>query len=192
LVSALVVLVSIMVTMFIFVVFNNVASAALSGAGMAPDDLPEGFELMDATAYMGTADWVLIGAAGLVGAIFMVWLLARLMMAMPATIANKKVMVLKVWAMSKGNTWRISLILLLTTLPVILLETGLYELISFAIGDRFLYIPVAITEGAAASADLSRWNELLRWNGLMAFINSPLIAGLYAYLYRGLNASSAE
>ena len=189
LVSALTLLVFIMAFMFWAVVLASVASGAMTRAGVDPE--AAGFELVDTMAYLGTADWVVVGAVGLIAAAVLVWLSARLVLAFPATIANRKIMVLSAWSLSGGNAARIAAALLLTGLPLLVLEAGLYELICALIGSRPLYMAVPVGTEQLDAPGLAAAEEYLRWNGLMAFINVPVFSGLYAYIYRNRTAAPA-
>ncbi|WP_417468989.1 hypothetical protein [Maricaulis sp.] len=189
LVSALTLLVFIMAFMFWAVVLGSIAAGAMSRAGIDPE--AEGLELADAMAYLGTADWVVAIVVGLAAAALLVWLSARLVLALPATIANRKIMVLSAWSLSNGNALRIAAALLLTSLPLLALEAGLYELICAVLGSRPLYVPVPVGADQLNAPALAAAEEYLRWNGLMAFINIPVFSGLYAYIYRNRTATPA-
>ena len=189
LVSALTLLVFIMAFMFWAVVLGSIAAGAMSRAGIDPE--AEGLELADAMAYLGTADWVVAIVVGLAAAALLVWLSARLVLALPATIANRKIMVLSAWSLSNGNALRIAAALLLTSLPLLALEAGLYELICAVLGSRPLYVPVPVGADQVNAPALAAAEEYLRWNGLMAFINIPVFSGLYAYIYRNRTATPA-
>ncbi|WP_417482540.1 hypothetical protein [Maricaulis sp.] len=187
LVSALTLLVFIMAFMFWAVVLGSIAAGAMSRAGIDPE--AEGLELADAMAYLGTADWAVAGVVGLAAAALLIWLSARLVLALPATIANRKIMVLSAWSLSNGNALRIAAALLLTSLPLLVLEAGLYELICAMLGSRPLYVPVPVGADQINAPALAAAEEYLRWNGLMAFINIPVFSGLYAYIYRNRTAT---
>tara|TARA_R110000765_G_scaffold59735_2_gene115907 strand:+ start:133 stop:1023 length:891 start_codon:yes stop_codon:yes gene_type:complete len=189
LVAALTLLVFIMAFMFWAVVLGSIAAGAMSRAGIDPE--AEGLELVDAMAYLGAADWAVAGVAGLAAAALLVWLSARLALALPATIANRKIMVLSAWSLSGGNAMRIAAALLLTGLPLLALEVGLYELICAILGSRPLYLPVPVGSEQINAPALAAAEEYLRWNGLMAFINVPVFSGLYAYIYRNRTAAAA-
>ncbi|SDM02372.1 hypothetical protein [Maricaulis salignorans] len=189
LVAALTLLVFIMAFMFWAVVLGSIAAGAMSRAGIDPE--AEGLELVDAMAYLGAADWVVAGVVGLAAAALLVWLSARLALALPATIANRKIMVLSAWSLSGGNAARIAAALLLTGLPLLVLELGLYELICAMLGFRPLYLAVPVGSEQINAPALAAAEEYLRWNGLMAFINVPVFSGLYAYIYRNRTAVAA-
>jgi hypothetical protein len=184
LVLILTVLVAILVTMLWAVIFSTVAAAALASAGVNPET--QDLELIDVTAYLGSSEWVVIIIAGIGAAAIMMWLSARLALALPATIANKKIQVLSVWGVSKGNAWRIALCLLLTSVPLLVIEIGVYEVLANLSGSRFLYVDHVVGADEAMSNLQSRTDELSLWISLLSFINVPVMSGLYAYLYRGL------
>ncbi len=188
LVSALTLLIFIMAFMFWAVVLGSVAAGAMVNAGIDPE--VAGLDLADAMTYLGTTDWVVVGAVGLVAAGLLVWLSARLVLAFPATIAKRKIMVLSAWSLSGGNAARIAAALLLTAVPLLALEAGLYELICAVLGSRPLYVPVPVGADQLNSPALAAAEEYLRWNGLMAFINVPVFSGLYAYIYRNRIAAA--
>lgn len=182
LVSALTLLVFIMAFMFWAVVLGSVAAGAMSRAGVDPE--AAGLELADAMAYLGMADWAVVGGVGLLAGAVLMWLSARLVLAFPATIANRKIMVLSAWPLSGGNAVRIAAALLLTGVPLLALEAGLYELICTMLGSRPFYAPVPVGPDQINEPVLAAAQEYLRWNGLMAGINVPVFSGLYAYIYR--------
>lgn len=188
LVSALTLLVFIMAFMFWAVVLGSVAAGAMSRAGVDPE--AAGLELADAMAYLGTADWVVVGAVGVIAAGVLVWLSARLVLAFPASIAQRKIMVLSAWSLSGGNAARIAAALLLTAVPLLVLEAGLYELICAVLGSRPLYMPIPVGADQVNAPAMAAAEEYLRWNGLMAFINVPVFSGLYAYIYRNRVAAA--
>lgn len=189
LVAALTLLVFIMAFMFWAVVLGSIAAGAMSRAGI--DAEAEGLELADAMAYLGAADWAVAGVVALAAAGLLIWLSARLALALPATIANRKIMVLSAWSLSGGNAARIAAALLLTGLPLVALEVGLYELICAILGSRPLYLAVPVGAEQINAPALAAAEEYLRWNGLMAFINIPVFSGLYAYIYRNRTAAAA-
>ena len=182
LVSALTALIFVMAFMFWAVVLASVAGGAMSRAGVDPEG--DGLELADGMAYLSTADWIVVGAVGLIAAGVMAWLLARLVLAFPATIASGKIMVLSAFSLSRDNAARIAAAVLLTALPLLVLEVGLYELISALTGSRPLYMPPLAGADQPGVENLAATAEYMRWTGLMAFINVPVFSGLYAYIYR--------
>jgi hypothetical protein len=184
LVPILTLVVSILVGMLWLVIFSTIAAAALASAGVDPETLD--LELIDVTSYLGSSEWVVIIIAGIGAAAIMMWLAARLALSFPATIANKKIQVLSVWSLSKGNAWRIALCLVLTSVPLLVIEVGVYEVLANLSGSRFLYVEYVVGTDEAASNIQSRTLELSRWISLLAVINVPVMSGLYAYLYRGL------
>tara|TARA_R110000868_G_scaffold57591_5_gene177857 strand:- start:4069 stop:4968 length:900 start_codon:yes stop_codon:yes gene_type:complete len=182
LVSLLTMIVFVLIFMFWATVANSVAGAALQSSGVAPEEA--GLELADAMAYMSNAGWVIVVVTGLMGAGMMTWLSARLVMAFPATIADHKIRVLSVWPLSDGNATRIAVALILTSLPLFVLEVGAYELLCAILGSRPLYAPFTVGPDATNIEAFASLQEYMRWNGLMAFLNVPVFSGLYAYIYR--------
>jgi len=123
-------------------------------------------------------------ATGALGGFLMAWLSARLVLAYPATIDKGKVLVLTVWPLSNGMAWRIALALLLTAIPLIAVEIGVYELIAALSGERLLELTPQLSGETELNPGVQRAQEYERWIGLMAAINLPLFSGLYAYIYR--------
>ena len=190
LVPALTLVVGAMVVMSWLVVFSSIAAASLARAGVDPENFEA--ELMDVASYLGTADWVVVVGAGIVAAAIMVWLTARLALSFPATIERKKVQVLSVWGLSKGNAWRIALAIILTSTPLILIEAALYEVLATIFDSRFLYSEFVLGPDGAVSPVQSRLMETMNWISLMAFVNVPVVSGLYAYIYRRLASEEAQ
>jgi len=186
LISALTLVVGAMAVMSWLVVFSSVAAASLGRAGVDPENFEA--ELMEVTSYLGTADWVVIIGAGLAAGAIMVWLTSRLAMSFPATIERKKIQVLSVWGLSKGNAWRIALAILLTSTPLILVEVAMYEAITVIFDSRFLYSEFVLGPDGIVSPVQSRLMEYMNWVSMMALINVPVVSGLYAYIYRGLTS----
>lgn len=182
LVSLLTMIVFVLIFMFWATVANSVAGAALQSSGVAPEEA--GLELADAMAYMSNAGWVIVVVTGLMGAGMLTWLTARLVLAFPATIADHKIRVLSVWPLSDGNATRIAVALILTSLPLMVLEVGAYELLCAILGSRPLYAPFTVGPDAVNLEAFASLQEYMRWNGLMAFLNVPVFSGLYAYIYR--------
>ena len=182
LVLALTILVFVMVFMFWAVFFSMIASGALERAGIDPE--ASGFDLAQAMSYMSVADWGTVVITGALGVFMMAWLSARLVLAYPATIDKSKLLVLSVWPLSNGQAWRIALALLLTAVPLVAVEIGLYELISLLFDTRVLEQAPLLSAETPEHPGVLRVQEYERWLGLMAAINLPLFAGLYAYVYR--------
>ena len=100
-------------------------------------------------------------ALGLAG----IWVGVRVCLFPAATIAEKRIMVFSTWRLTKGQFWLILATLFIVFLPALLLTMVL--------------LTVTLTDA------------LERLVGLMlsvvhAFVELPLVCGLYAYLYRGL------
>lgn len=189
LVLALTVLVFIMVFMFWAVFFSMIATGALERAGIDPET--SGLDLIEAMAYMNTADWGAVVVTGSLGVFVMAWLSARLILSFPATIDKGRVLVLSVWPLTNGMAWRIALALLLASIPLIAVEIALYEVLSFLIGERFLADAALLSSEVVEEAGVQRVREYERWLGVMAAINIPLFSGIYAYIYRQRTASPA-
>lgn len=189
LVFALTVLVFVMVFMFWGVVFSMIASGALEREGIDPE--ASGFDLVQAASYMTTADWGAVIVTGGLVVFMMAWLSARLVMAYPATIDKGRVLVLSVWPLSNGMAWRIALALLLTAIPLVAIEIGLYELLTLVTGERFLADAALLTAEVDTNAGVQRVREYERWLGVLAAINMPVFSGLYAYIYRQRTAEPA-
>jgi hypothetical protein len=175
-------IVFVLVYMFWGVVALTVASGAVERAGV--DAEAAGLDMMQAAAYMSAADWAVTGLAGLLCTVIVIWLLARLTLALPASFAARKVMVMKAWPLSDGNGWRIALSLVLAGLPLIALELALYEGLSALAGSRLLDMAARFGEDAAGLPGALRLREYQTWLGVFSAVNLPVFAGLYASIYR--------
>ena len=96
----------------------------------------------------------------------MTWLSARLVLSLPATIAQGAIRVMKVWPLSDKNGWQIAATLVLAGLPIIILELGLYEVISAGLGHRILEVAHLLGEDNAAAPGMARMREYSLWMGL--------------------------
>jgi len=176
--------------MFFVAVMLSVAGGALQRAGI---ELEESNAEMDmAWSYLSTADWTVLGVVGILGLALVMWLSARVSLAMPATIDRGRVLVLSVWPLTHRNAWRVAAATMLAIGPLLLVEAGLYNLLGLVLGERpFEQLElISAVEGDAASMSIVR--EYLRWFGVMAGINYPLMAGLYAYIYRNRVDATGE
>lgn len=190
LVAALTVLVFLLVFMFWAVVVSTIAVGAMQAAGVDPEAADT--DLSGALAYIDTTGWLAITGLGLAAAAVVLWLTARLVPALPATIAQRKIQVLSVWKLSSKQAWRIALALVLTAVPMALIELGLYEIASAFAGDRFLATPVALGPEGVDAPGLARAQEYVRVKGLFAFIELPVFSGLYAYIYQTLTRPAKQ
>lgn len=178
----LVVIVFILVFLFWGTLFGTVTMGALERAGIDPE--ASGFDVAGATQYMGTSDWVVVIAAGIAGLAIVTWLSARLVLALPATIATGRIQVMKAWPLSDRNGWRIAAALLLAGLPLTLGELALYEILSTVLGHRLIDVSALIAADLSGTPGLARVREYGLWLGLFAGLNYPVMSGLYAYLYQ--------
>jgi hypothetical protein len=182
LIALLTAIIFVLVFLFWGTVFGTVAGMALERAGLDPEET--GFDLLEAIGYMGTADWIAVIALGLGGAAIVTWLSARLVLSLPATIAQGAIRVMKVWPLSDKNGWQIAATLILAGLPIIILELGLYEVISAGLGHRILEVAHLLGEDNAAAPGMARMREYSLWMGLFSAVNIPVFSGLYAYIYQ--------
>ena len=182
LISLLIVIVFVLVFLFWGTLFGTVTMGALERAGIDPE--ASGFDVAGATQYMGASDWVVVIAAGLAGLAIVTWLSARLVLALPATIASKRIQVMKAWPLSDGNGWRIAAALVLAGLPLTLCELALYETLSTALGHRLIDVSALISADLSGTPGVARAREYGLWLGLFAAVNYPVMSGLYAYLYQ--------
>ncbi|MHA6289157.1 hypothetical protein [Maricaulis sp. CAU 1757] len=182
LISALTLLVFLLVFMFWAVVFSSIALGSLEQAGIDPE--AEGFDLTQTTAYLGGSEWGVLILLGLAAAAVILWLTARLILAFPATIAQRKVQVLSVWNLSHGQAWRIAAALVLAMVPFIVIEIMLYETLSALAGGHFLAMDLELGPEGVDAPGFGRAQEYLRWHGLMSAVHVPVVSGLYAYMYQ--------
>ncbi|MEC9251258.1 MAG: hypothetical protein VX501_11455 [Pseudomonadota bacterium] len=176
--------------MFFVAVMLSVAGGALQRAGISLEE--SNAEMDMAWSYLSTADWAVLAVVGLLGLALVMWLSARVSLAMPATIDRGRVLVLSVWPLTNRNAWRVAAATVLAIGPLLLVEAGLYNLLGMVLGERpFEQLElISAVEGDAASMSIVR--EYLRWFGVMAGINYPLMAGLYAYIYRNRAEAAGE
>lgn len=190
LVSLLTAIVFVLVFLFWGTLFGTVAMGGLDRAGI--DAEAAGFDLADATAYMGAADWVVVVLAGLAGMAIVAWLSARLVLALPATIAQGRIQVMKAWPLSQGQGWPIAAALVLAGLPITLIELGLYEALALVIGHRPIDVTAIISADLANTPGIARMREYSLWLGLFSAINIPVFSGLYAYIYQKRTRPAAD
>ena len=189
LITLLTLIVFVLVFLFWGTLFGTVAMSGLDRAGIDPE--ASGFDLADATAYMGATEWVVVVLAGLAGLAIVMWLSARLVLALPATIARQRIQVMKAWPLSDGKGWRIALALVLAGLPVTLVEIGIYEALAGLIGHRPIDVTRIIAADLAETPGIARMREYSLWLGLFSAINIPVFSGLYAYIYQKCTRTGA-
>jgi hypothetical protein len=155
-----------MVLVLTFAIAGRVANSPEAMEAIAAD--PEAFrEALAGVMQSPTGTVIALLALVLMAVGFVV--LARLVMANAATIGEQKIVFLQTWSWSKGNVGRVVGALLLTALPVVLLNLMVSSLLS---GVPAQSMGVALLVGFVASVA-----------GLM--ISIPVIA-LGANLYKGL------
>ncbi|RKR00091.1 hypothetical protein [Maricaulis maris] len=179
--AALVLIVALLAAMFAFVVFSTIAGGAVDRAGINPEEA--GFDLPTAMSYMTLADWIAAWVVNAVAFLLVAWLIARLSVSFPASIAQRAVRVLSVWTLSEGQAWRIMGAMAVGILPLLALEIGLYEGLSAMLGDRFLAAPVTVGASVETSGGFVMMQEYMRVTGFFAIVNLPVIAGLYAHFH---------
>lgn len=190
LIFGLAILTASLIAMFIGPLFLSVENAAMLSAGIDPEALE--IDAVQALGYMKAADWAVIIGAALIGLALMVWLLARLLMAFPATIAEGKIRVLSVWGLSNGQSARMALALALALGPLLAVEIAVYEGLVALFDVRFLYVAFNVGPDQLVDPRSSQFQEMVRLVSLFAFINVPIVFGLYAGLYRELKVSGTE
>jgi hypothetical protein len=188
LIIVLILIVSTIAFMFWAAVVNLIANGALRNDGVDPETA--GLSVPDALAYLGSAEWAVVATAGAAALGVLVWMVARLVLAFPATIEQGEVVVLKAWPLSHGSTLRIAAATALAILPLLLVETGLYELVCAALGSRPLELSNLAGPDELNLPIFAAFREYQLWNGFMAFINVPVFSGLYAYIYRNRTAAA--
>jgi hypothetical protein len=182
LVALLTLIVFVLVFLFWGTLFGTIAAGSLERAGIDPETA--GFDLAQATGYMGTADWVIVVLSGLAGLAIVAWLSARLVLSLPATIAQGAIRVMKVWPLSHRNGWRIAAALVLAGVPVTIVELGLYEVLSAMLGHRVIDVTAVLGPEFAETPGIARMREYSLWMGLFSAINIPVFSGLYAYIHQ--------
>jgi|GEM_PF-1336825 len=190
LVALLTAIVFVLVFLFWGTLFGTVAMSGLEQAGIDPE--ASGFDLAGATAYMGATEWIVVVLAGLAGLAIVMWLSARLVLALPATIAHRKIQVMKAWPLSDGNGWRIALALALAGLPVTLVELGIYEALAGMLGHRPIDVTRIIAADLAETPGIARMREYSLWLGLFSAINIPVFSGLYAYVFQKCTRAGSQ
>lgn len=109
-------------------------------------------------------------ALAMVGLIVGTWVAVRVCLYPAATVATKKIQVFSTWSLTKGQFWHIFSAMILLNLPTLVLST------------LATYVPVSLGLSPVFGLALSAVN---------AFVELPLLNGLYAYLYRGLRPTPA-
>jgi len=122
------------------------------------------------------ARWWLIGSAAVIVVLGLAWVLARLSLALPASVASGGVQVFTTWALTKGETIRLLAAGLLVGAPAVVMQT-------LVIGSAWLrggpHDGVDLGLRAVAAA-------------VDAGIQVPLWAGFGAYAYRMLRRPTVE
>ncbi len=186
LIFGLAILTASLIAMFIGPLYLSVADAAMQSAGLGPEALE--VDAVQALNYLKPADWAVMIGAALIGLALMIWLLARLLIAFPATIAEDKIRVLSVWGLSTGQTARLAIALALALGPLLVVEVAVYETLAAVFDTRFLYVAFNVGPEQVVDPRSSTFQEMVRLVSLFAFINVPIVFGLYADHYRALNS----
>jgi hypothetical protein len=114
---------------------------------------------------------VAISVMGAIFAFAALWVAVRICLYPAATVAEKKVQVFSTWRLTHGNFWRILATVVLVMAPAILLACAI------TVSTAFPAVQGVLTLVFAA---------------VSAFVVYPMIAGLYAYLYRALRPVSIQ
>jgi hypothetical protein len=188
LVAVLTVLVLLLGGLFALAFVSAMAAGIIERANLSQEAVTENIQLV--FDQFSATDWAMVVLLGLGFVALMLWLAARLSMALPATIERRKVQILAVWPMSKGQSWRIALAIGLTGLPVLVVGMLAYEAVSSLLGVRLLELAHTVDSSVENSEMIVRMNEVARLNGFLAIVTVPLFSGLYAFIYNGLKQVS--
>jgi hypothetical protein len=188
LVAVLTLLVTLLGGLFVLAFVTAMAAGVIERAGLSQEAVTENIQLV--FDHFGASDWGMVILLGLGFVVILLWLAARLSMALPATIEGRKVQILAVWPMSKGHSLRIAAAIALTGLPALVVGMLAYELVSALLGTRLLELAHTVDPSVENSGLIIRMNEIARLNGFLAIITTPLFAGLYAFIYKGLKQVS--
>ncbi len=110
----------------------------------------------------------------------------------PATVAEKRIVITRSWELTKGNFWRIILISIVMWVPLVLLESVFF---AFAVGPVFFDIATAAHSGRAALAAeiaklLKNYIYYMPYIWGVGLLISPIYYGLTsaapAFSYRAL------
>lgn len=183
LVTVLTIVVFMLAMVFAAAFVTAIANGVIEQAGLEQEQVTENMQLV--FDRFGAAEWAGVGLVGVLVAAVMMWLTARLALAMPATIDKRRIRVLSVWPMSKGQAWRIAAAMLLTGLPVFIVGYLAYEAVSMLTGVRLLELAHTVDMSVENANSIMRTNEMGRVNGFLFAITAPLYAGLYAFIYAG-------
>lgn len=190
LVFILVAIVMILGGIFSAVLVNAVAVAVMERESISEEAVTE--NILIVFEAFGASDWIVVALVCLGFAALTAWLFARLSLSIPATIDQRAIRVLSIWPLSNRQAHRVVLASALTGLPVIAAGLLVYEAISAAIGYRPLELAHTIDQSVEGWQYILRQNEYFRINGLVAIVGTPLFAGLYAYLYKGLRQMAED
>lgn len=158
--------------------------ALLAGSGMDPESmqrLPAEERMqtfMEALGNDGRVVLLTLAAAVLAG---LIWLSARLALAVPATVAEGRMRAFSTWSWTRGNAAPIAACLVLVTLGAVLLSRLLLLLPALAVGLLMGGEAALTTPGSPAYWVLA---YIAVFIGLIVF-HAPY-AAMTAYLYRGL------
>ncbi len=109
------------------------------------------------------------GALAVVVLAIGIWIAVRVCLYPAATVSLSRLQVFSTWTLTKGQFWPILAATLLLSLPAIVLS--------------------ALATHVTAHSSTALLGLL--WSAVNAFVELPLLNGLYAYLYRGLRPAVA-
>ena len=108
---------------------------------------------------------LVVGLLAFALALVGIWLGVRVALYPAATVAEKRLMVFSTWGLTRGQFWRIFAAIVLVLSPTIVLTAVLTN----------APLPNAVSQALRILLEV-----------VNAFLEVPLVCGLYAYLYRGL------
>jgi hypothetical protein len=161
-----------------------VLGVLIDGRGVDPNSVGQDpAALMAALGPGGGAILTVLGLAALAG---LLWFYSRLTLAVPATVAEGRMMAFRTWRWTRGNGWRILGAVLLLTVPLSL-ATGLIASVLQSMAGTPLGNPAAMLQ----EGELVRSPLLIAAVGaVQGFLNTLVVGlasvGVTAFLYRGL------
>ncbi|MBL4597048.1 MAG: hypothetical protein JKX99_10785 [Robiginitomaculum sp.] len=133
----------------------------------------------------GVKFWILQGLGVLIIGVILLYLYARFSPAFPAAIGEQAIRIFEAAAWTKGQGWRISLVLITSVLPIyVIMAPSL-----FVVAEQMMVIMRIAIADPQATPSAEMYHIDFHWRLLPILLTpalSSIRAGLFSTLYRGL------